>query len=81
MLLKAVWRFIFTFVLQIVAVDPEGSVLVGSGQKSKPFEVEGIGSEFLPTVLDASVSGARAHLKHAVSGLFCAQAFTLTQGI
>lgn len=67
--------------LQIVAVDPEGSVLVGSGQKGKPFEVEGIGSEFVPTVLDTSVSGARAHLKHAVPGLFCAQAFILIQQI
>lgn len=67
--------------LQIVAVDPEGSVLMGSGQKSKPFEVEGIGSEFLPTVLDTSVSGARTHLKQAVPGLFCAQAFILMRRI
>lgn len=67
--------------LQIVAVDPECSVQMGSGQKSEPFEVEGIGSEFLPTVLDTSVSGAPAHLKQVVPGLFCAQAFILMQRI
>lgn len=43
---------------QIVGVDPEGSVLVGSKEKNKTvaFEVEGIGYDFIPTVLDRSVS-------------------------
>ncbi|KAK2839930.1 hypothetical protein Q5P01_013670 [Channa striata] len=42
----------------IVAVDPEGSVLVGSKEnngKKCLFEVEGIGYDFIPTVLDRSV--------------------------
>uniref|UniRef100_A0A669B5R0 Cystathionine beta-synthase n=1 Tax=Oreochromis niloticus TaxID=8128 RepID=A0A669B5R0_ORENI len=44
--------------VKIVGVDPEGSVLVGSEEKSEkvPFEVEGIGYDFIPTVLDGSVS-------------------------
>lgn len=45
---------------QIVGVDPEGSVLVESKEKKEKtkvaFEVEGIGYDFLPTVLDRSVS-------------------------
>ncbi|TKS66995.1 Cystathionine beta-synthase [Collichthys lucidus] len=41
----------------IVAVDPEGSVLTGSKEESekKSFEVEGIGYDFVPTVLDRSL--------------------------
>lgn len=42
---------------QVVAVDPEGSIQIQSGEKSKTFEVEGIGYDFIPTVLDRSVSG------------------------
>lgn len=43
---------------QIVAVDPEGSILNQSEEKSsKTFEVEGIGYDFIPTVLDRSVRG------------------------
>lgn len=48
--------------LQIVGVDPEGSVLVHSEENSEEnnknshFEVEGIGYDFIPTVLDKSVS-------------------------
>lgn len=42
---------------QIVAVDPEGSILNQSEEKSSAtFEVEGIGYDFIPTVLDRSVS-------------------------
>ncbi|XP_042069579.1 cystathionine beta-synthase isoform X1 [Haplochromis burtoni] len=43
--------------VKIVGVDPEGSVLVGSEEKSEkvPFEVEGIGYDFIPTVLDRSI--------------------------
>ncbi|KAF3694741.1 Cystathionine beta-synthase [Channa argus] len=44
--------------VKIVAVDPEGSVLVGSKEnngKKALFEVEGIGYDFIPTVLDKSV--------------------------
>ncbi|KAJ0070400.1 hypothetical protein NL108_007756, partial [Boleophthalmus pectinirostris] len=41
----------------VVAVDPEGSVLIESREKKphKPFEVEGIGYDFIPTVLDRSI--------------------------
>ncbi|XP_028991663.1 cystathionine beta-synthase b [Betta splendens] len=44
--------------VKIVAVDPEGSVLLGSEEntdKKVLFEVEGIGYDFIPTVLDRSV--------------------------
>ncbi|XP_028249430.1 cystathionine beta-synthase-like [Parambassis ranga] len=43
--------------VKIVGVDPEGSVLVGSKEKNKTvaFEVEGIGYDFIPTVLDRSL--------------------------
>lgn len=40
-------------------MDPEGSILVGSNEnceKKVSFEVEGIGYDFIPTVLDRSVS-------------------------
>uniref|UniRef100_A0A8C6THQ4 Cystathionine beta-synthase n=1 Tax=Neogobius melanostomus TaxID=47308 RepID=A0A8C6THQ4_9GOBI len=42
---------------RIVAVDPEGSVLIESEEKDKlkPIEVEGIGYNFIPTVLDRSI--------------------------
>ncbi|KAA8588027.1 hypothetical protein FQN60_001221, partial [Etheostoma spectabile] len=39
----------------IVAVDPEGSILVGSNENKTSFEVEGIGYDFIPTVLDRSL--------------------------
>uniref|UniRef100_A0A7N6FBN1 Cystathionine beta-synthase n=1 Tax=Anabas testudineus TaxID=64144 RepID=A0A7N6FBN1_ANATE len=44
--------------VKIVAVDPEGSILIGSEESSNKkagFEVEGIGYDFIPTVLDRSV--------------------------
>ncbi|XP_070694155.1 cystathionine beta-synthase b [Pempheris klunzingeri] len=44
--------------VKIVAVDPEGSVLLESketNEKKTPFEVEGIGYDFIPTVLDRSL--------------------------
>lgn len=44
--------------VKIVGVDPEGSILVESKQKPEKevsFEVEGIGYDFFPTVLDRSV--------------------------
>ncbi|XP_072252893.1 cystathionine beta-synthase b [Leuresthes tenuis] len=43
--------------VKIVAVDPEGSVLVDSEENNEkaPFEVEGIGYDFVPTVLDRSI--------------------------
>lgn len=40
-------------------MDPEGSILVESKEKTEQktsFEVEGIGYDFVPTVLDRSVS-------------------------
>ncbi|XP_035531815.1 cystathionine beta-synthase b [Morone saxatilis] len=44
--------------VRIVAVDPEGSILIESKEKSEmktSFEVEGIGYDFIPTVLDRSL--------------------------
>lgn len=41
---------------KIVGVDPYGSVLAGNGEhEGKHFEVEGIGYDFVPSVLDLSV--------------------------
>lgn len=46
--------------LQIVGVDPEGSILAEPEVLNKTdktqYEVEGIGYDFIPTVLDRSVS-------------------------
>lgn len=46
--------------LQIVGVDPEGSILAEPEEINKTdktqYEVEGIGYDFIPTVLDRSVS-------------------------
>lgn len=41
-----------------MGVDPEGSVLIHSEESDEhtTFEVEGIGYDFVPTVLDRSVS-------------------------
>jgi cystathionine beta-synthase len=40
--------------LQIVGVDPEGSILGGAGV-AHPYHVEGIGYDFIPDVLDNSL--------------------------
>lgn len=52
--------------MQIVGVDPEGSILAQPEELNKTdktqYEVEGIGYDFIPTVLDTSVSS---------SGRFC----------
>lgn len=40
---------------QIVAVEPECSILIGSNENKTSYEVEGIGYDFIPTVLDRSV--------------------------
>lgn len=46
--------------VQIVGVDPEGSILAEPDELNKTdktqYEVEGIGYDFIPTVLDRSVS-------------------------
>lgn len=46
--------------LQIIGVDPEGSILAQPEELNKTdktmYEVEGIGYDFVPTVLDRSVS-------------------------
>ena len=46
--------------VQIVGVDPEGSILAEPEELNKTdktqYEVEGIGYDFIPTVLDRSVS-------------------------
>lgn len=51
---------------QIVAVDPEGSILAEPEELNKTdktqYEVEGIGYDFIPTVLDRSVSSPRLPL-------------------
>ncbi|XP_041663393.1 cystathionine beta-synthase b [Cheilinus undulatus] len=43
--------------IKIVAVDPEGSILGGTKEKSEKtsFEVEGIGYDFVPAVFDRSL--------------------------
>ncbi|KAK5861146.1 hypothetical protein PBY51_022563 [Eleginops maclovinus] len=41
--------------VKIVAVDPEGSNLIGSNENKTSYEVEGIGYDFIPTVLDSSL--------------------------
>lgn len=47
--------------LQIVGVDPEGSIVALPSSlntaEDATMEVEGIGHDFIPTVLDRSVSG------------------------
>jgi cystathionine beta-synthase len=40
--------------VQIVAVDPEGSILAGPGE-IRSYKVEGIGYDFIPDVLDRSL--------------------------
>ena len=40
--------------IQIVGVDPEGSILAGDGE-IKGYKVEGIGYDFIPEVLDRSL--------------------------
>ena len=37
--------------VQVIGVDPEGSILAGPGE-IKPYKVEGIGYDFIPDVLD-----------------------------
>lgn len=48
--------------LQIIGVDPEGSILAEPEELNQTeltaYEVEGIGYDFLPTVLDRTVGGA-----------------------
>lgn len=47
---------------QIIGVDPEGSILAEPEELNrtelKAYEVEGIGYDFIPTVLDRTVGGA-----------------------
>lgn len=49
--------------LQIIGVDPEGSILAEPEELNQTeqtmYEVEGIGYDFIPTVLDRSVGRAR----------------------
>lgn len=55
------WLSVF---VQIIGVDPEGSILALPEEMNKTdktsYEVEGIGYDFIPTVLDTSVSVGRA---------------------
>lgn len=48
--------------LQIIGVDPEGSILAEPEELNQTeqtgYEVEGIGYDFIPTVLDRAVGGA-----------------------
>lgn len=54
--------------LQIVGVDPEGSILAEPEEINKTdktqYEVEGIGYDFIPTVLDRSVSSFLSFFLH-----------------
>lgn len=47
---------------QIIGVDPEGSILAEPEELNRTeltaYEVEGIGYDFIPTVLDRTVGGA-----------------------
>ena len=66
---------------QIVGVDPEGSILAEPEDLNKTdkthYEVEGIGYDFIPTVLDRAVSSAWVGGRHsfwgcvAFSAAFC----------
>lgn len=53
-----------TTALQIIGVDPEGSILAEPEELNQTeqtfYEVEGIGYDFIPTVLDRTVGWARA---------------------
>lgn len=48
--------------MQIIGVDPEGSILAEPEELNQTeqtvYEVEGIGYDFIPTVLDRSVGRA-----------------------
>lgn len=61
-------------VAQIVGVDPEGSILAEPEELNKTdktqYEVEGIGYDFIPTVLDRSV---RSNLLLSVLCLACSK--------
>lgn len=56
------WYPKWKLLLQIIGVDPEGSILATPEELNKTdktmYEVEGIGYDFVPTVLDRSVSHA-----------------------
>lgn len=53
-------KWVSFFFCQIIAVDPEGSILAEPEELNHTdktqYEVEGIGYDFVPTVLDRSVS-------------------------
>lgn len=56
--------------LQIVGVDPEGSILAEPEEINKTdktqYEVEGIGYDFIPTVLDRSVSSTNLFILYSL---------------
>lgn len=56
------WLINGVFCAQIVGVDPEGSILAEPEELNKTdktqYEVEGIGYDFIPTVLDRSVGSS-----------------------
>ena len=58
---------------QIVGVDPEGSILAEPDFLNKTdktqYEVEGIGYDFIPTVLDRSVSPVSFFFLQGVRGV------------
>lgn len=51
--------------LQIIGVDPEGSILAEPEELNQTdqtvYEVEGIGYDFIPTVLDRAVGWAKSY--------------------
>ena len=54
-----VYDFIYILPLQVIGIDPEGSLLAEPDELNKTdstfYEVEGIGYDFVPTVLDRKV--------------------------
>lgn len=64
--------------IKIVGADPEGSIL--SGDKPKPYLVEGIGEDFFPKTLDKSIIDEMERVKDEES-FYCARRLAREEGI
>ncbi|CDJ67694.1 cystathionine beta-synthase, putative [Eimeria necatrix] len=65
----------------VVAVDPEGSILANPNeQPGKPYLVEGIGYDFVPTVLDRDVADFWVKVNDAES-LLCSRLLIRLEGM
>ncbi|CDI85814.1 cystathionine beta-synthase, putative [Eimeria praecox] len=65
----------------VVGVDPEGSVLANPDEKAgKPYAVEGIGYDFVPTVLDRETADCWVKTTDAES-LLCSRLLLRTEGL